>query len=171
MGIKGIFDVARKVGKIALFWVIFVLSVVFCGAVPAEDLSEAVSLDDVRRLQLEKADFILWDARDKRSFDTSHIQGAELPLGEAFYKTSELFAKGLLPEAPDAPLALKERTARLDKSKLIVTYCNRNCKSGEVLAMQLKKLGFAQARWMEEGLQAWEEKGYPVTIEIPKLIE
>ncbi len=172
MGLKGIFDVGGKVGKIKFFWAVFsVIGAVFCGPLFAADPSEAISPDEVRHLQLEKADFTLWDARDKGSFDASHIQGASLPLGDAFYKASELYAKGLSPEAPDASLALKDRTAALDKSKQIVTYCNRNCKASEILAMQLKKLGFTHVRWMEEGLQAWEEKGYPVTIEIPKLRE
>ena len=137
----------------------------------ATDSSETISIDELRRLQLEKADFILWDARDKRSFDASHIQGASLPLGDEFYKATELYAKGLAPEPPDAPQALKEGTAALDQSKQIVTYCNRNCHVSEVLAMQLRKLGFKNVRWMPEGLQAWEEKGYPVTIEVPKLRE
>ena len=147
------------------------LSAVFSGSLSAAGSSETISMDELRRLQLEKADFILWDARDKRSFDSSHIQGASLPLGDVFYKASELYAKGLAPEAPDAPQALRDRVASLDKSKLVVTYCNRNCRASEVLADQLKKLGFTQARWMEGGLQAWEEKGYPVTIEVPKLRE
>lgn len=142
-----------------------------CASLLADGVSEAISIEEVRRLQVDKADFILWDARDKRSFDASHIQGASLPLSDAFYRTSELYAKGLSPEALDAPLALKERTASLDKSKPIVVYCNRNCKASEALAMQLKKLGFTRAQWMEEGLQAWEEKGYPVTVEVPKLRE
>lgn len=163
---------ARKVGKIGLFWALFFgMATALCGSLLAEDLSEAISPEEVRRLQLDKADFILWDARDKRSFDISHIQGASLPLGDAFYKASELYAKGLSPEALDAPLALKERVASLDKSKPIVIYCNRNCKASEVLAIELKKLGFTRAQWMEEGLQAWEEKGYPVTVEVPKLRE
>lgn len=162
----------RKVGKINFFWsVLFLLVSTLSVSNAAEEPRGSISIDEVRSLQLEKIDFTLWDARDKRSFDASHIQGAELPLGETFYKASELYAKGLSPEAPDAPSALKERTARLDKSKLLVTYCNRNCKASEVLAMQLEKLGFTQVRWMPEGLQAWEEKGYPVTIEVPKLRE
>ncbi|GEM_PF-1360825 len=170
MGAKGIFDVGGKVGKIKLFWAFFsVISAASCGALLAAEPSEAISSDELRHLQLEKVDLILWDARDKDSFDASHIQGASLPLDDAFYKASELYAKGFLPEAPDAPQALKERVAPLDRSKLIVTYCNRNCKASEMLAMQLKKLGFTQVRWMEEGLQAWEEKGYPVAIEVPKL--
>lgn len=160
----------RKVGKISFFWPVLLILCVAPGVSnSAEEFSGAISIDEVRRLQLEKTDFVLWDARDKRSFDTSHIQGAELPLGEAFYKASELYARGISPEAPDAPSALKERTSRLDKSKLLITYCNRNCKASEVLAMQLQRLGFTQVRWMSEGLQAWEEKGYPVTIEVPKL--
>lgn len=147
------------------------MSVALSGPLLAAVSSETISCDELRRLQLEKADFILWDARDKRSFDSSHIQGAELPLGEDFYKASELYAKGLSPEPTDAPSALEKRTAPLDKLKQVVTYCNRNCHASEVLAMQLQKLGFTHVRWMEEGLQTWEEKGYPVTVEVPKLRE
>ena len=170
MGFEGIFIVGPKVGKITFFWAsILALSGALCVPALAEELPEAVSIDEVRRLQVEKAELILWDARDKRSFDDTHIRGAELPLGEDFYKASELYAKGFVPQEPDALLALKERTTTIDRSKLIVTYCNRNCKASEVLATQLLKLGFSGVRWMPEGLESWEEKGYPVTIGVPKL--
>src|SRR3989338_1429465 len=172
MGFEGIFDVGPKDGKMIFFWMgTLAVSMVFCAPVRADELPEAISIDEVRRLQIEKADFILWDARDKRSFDDQHIQGAELPLAEEFYKATELYAKGLSPQSPDASLALKERVSTLDRSKLIVTYCNRNCKASEMLAVQLLKLGFSRARWMPEGLQTWQENGYPVTIEVPKLRE
>ena len=144
----------------------------FLGAVAwAGESSNTIALDELRSLQLKGADFILWDARDQTSFELSHIQGATLPLDNAFYKATALFAKGLISEAPDPAQALKNATKALDKDRLIVTYCNRNCKASEMLGIQLRGLGFTKVKWMEAGLQTWEEKGYPVTIGVPKLRE
>ena len=139
-------------------------------AVSAEG-SRVILPEELRDLQLKHADFILWDARDKTSYDAAHIEGAKLPLDEEFYKASEFAAKGLRPEVPDAAAELKEATFGLDRGRLIVTYCNRNCKASQVLGMQLESLGFKNVKWMEAGLQTWEEKGYPITIGVPKLRE
>ena len=137
----------------------------------AGEPGNVIAPEELRDLQLKGADFVLWDARDKTGFESSHIQGAALPLDGEFYKASELFAKGLASEAPDPAQALKDATKGLDKDRLIVTYCNRNCKASEMLGMRLQGLGFKNVKWMEAGLQAWEEKGYPVTVGVPKLRE
>ena len=44
----------------------------------------------------------------------------------------------------------------------VVTYCNSNCHASATLALRLKQLGFTNVRSMEEGIQAWQQKGYPV---------
>ena len=44
----------------------------------------------------------------------------------------------------------------------IVTYCNTNCHASSALALQLKGLGFTNVKSMEEGIQSWEKKDYPV---------
>ena len=165
----------QRVSKAYLAWIkksIFgVLGIMlFAATAMAAPLpAETITPEELRNLQLQNADFVLWDARDKASFETMHIQGAALPLSETFYNKSELYAKGLSPEQPDPLVALKEATENLDKTKLIVTYCNRNCSASRMLLEQLQGLGFTNVKSMEAGLQEWEEKGYPVVIGVPKL--
>lgn len=138
-------------------------------ALPCRADLPVITAKELRDTQLKEAELVLWDARDKRSYDAAHITGAQLPLDPEFYRATELFAKGLRPEAPDSGAALKQAVKGMNKEKLVVTYCNRNCKASQILGMQLESLGFKNVRWMEEGLQSWEEKGYPVTIGAPKL--
>ncbi len=131
--------------------------------------SEVITPEELRDLQLKGIDFILWDARNKESYQASHIQGATLPLPDAFYTKNELYAKSLSPDKPDPVVALEEEVRGIDRAKPIVTYCNRNCPASHTLLVQLKDLGFTNVRSMEAGIQVWEEKGYPVVLGDPKL--
>ena len=131
--------------------------------------SEVITPEELRDLQLKAVDFILWDARNKGNYEESHIQGATLPLPDAFYNQTELFAKGLSPNRPDPVVALQEAVRDIGREKQIVTYCSRNCPASHTLLVQLKTLGFINVRSMEVGIQAWQEKGYPVVIGAPKL--
>lgn len=155
---------ARAFSRLTIPFLCLGASVVWAG-----ESQDVITPEALYQMQLQGTELILWDARDKASFDKSHIQGAVLPLDHDFYRATELFTKGLGPEAPEPVASLKEATKDLDRNRLIVTYCNRNCTASQVLKMQLESFGFKRVKWMEAGLQEWEEKGYPVTIGAPKL--
>ena len=123
---------------------------------------EIVSADQLKKMLDKHEKFIMFDARDKRSFDSAHIQGAALPRTEDYYRQEELFRTGLMPKSPDPDAALKEAVQKFTHDMPIVTYCNSNCHASSALALKLKGLGFTNVRSMEEGVQAWEKKEYPV---------
>ncbi len=146
-----------------------VLAALFCAPAFAEGPKavnglfpdEILSADQLKAMIDRKEKFLLFDARDKRSYDSAHIDGAVLPRGDEYYRQEELFRQGLVKSLrPDD--ALKAEMAKLPKDTPIVTYCNANCHAASVLALQIKGFGFTNVRSMEEGIQAWERKGYPV---------
>jgi len=130
---------------------------------------EIITADDLRTLQLKHADFALFDARGKAEYEISHIEGAVLPMPSDYYKKRELFKNGVIPAPPDLELALTQAMNPYSKDQRIITYCNRNCTASSVLLQQLKKSGFKNVQSMEEGLQSWQEKSYPVAIGVPHL--
>lgn len=125
---------------------------------------ELISVDELRDLQIKQTDFVLFDARARRSYQTAHIEGAVLPLTSAYYTQDELFRNKIIASAPDRAKALSEATQNYSKDTPIVTYCNRNCSASTVLLLDLKRLGFMNVRAMEDGMQAWEEKNYPMAV-------
>ena len=134
-----------------------------CFATPAAvDPKEVISAVELRELQLKKTRFIIFDARDKKSYDVGHIKDAVLPLDEDYYRQQELFRNGIIPTGPDPDKVLGQAMKKIKKNAQIVTYCNANCGASKVLQLKLVNLGYANVRVMTEGYQVWEAKGYPV---------
>ena len=123
---------------------------------------EIISSDELKQSFDRGDSFVLFDARNKASFDSSHIQGATLPRSEEYYQQEELFKNGVVPKSPNQDQALKTATQKYPLETALVTYCNSNCHASASLAAQLKGFGFTHVRSMEEGIQVWEKKGYPV---------
>ena len=123
---------------------------------------EVLSAEDLKHEFESGAQPLLLDARNQKSFEQEHILGAELPRGEEYHRQEELFRSGLAPSAPDADAALVQWAQTVPKDRPTVTYCNSNCHASATLALRLKQLGFTNVRSMEEGIQSWEKKGYPV---------
>ena len=130
---------------------------------------ETLTAEELLAFQRQHADFVLFDARGKMEYEAAHIPGAVLPLSEDYYERRQLFMNHLIPIAPDREVALADTTKQYSKDHPIVTYCNRNCTASAALLGELKKLGFTNVRSMEEGLQSWQEKGFPVKIGAPPL--
>ncbi len=126
-------------------------------------LEMVISADELRRMQLKKKNFILLDARGEKNYEEAHIQGALLPLSPEYYRRENLFKKGIANHPPDAEAALRENMKQYSKDMPIVTYCSSGgCQASAVLALQIKRLGFNDVRAMEDGIQTWDKKGYPV---------
>ncbi len=125
-------------------------------------LEEIISPEELRKLQLDSVDFLLFDARDKKTYDAAHIEGAVLPLKPEYYEEAERYRAKEITTPPDPDAALAEMLSGYPKDKKFVTYCNSGCKASAALLMRIKKLGFADVRAMEDGIQGWEAKGYPI---------
>ncbi len=123
---------------------------------------EVIFADDLRNWQRKKANFILIDARDDKSYQTLHIEGAVLSLPAEYFRQRELNKEGILPTPPDTQKFLSENMQKYPKDTKIVTYCNANCGASAALLFSLKKMGFTNVQSMEEGIQGWQAKGYPV---------
>jgi rhodanese-related sulfurtransferase len=123
---------------------------------------EIISAEELQKELQGKDKPLLLDARNQKSFEQMHIAGADLPRGEEYHRQEELFRSGMAPAGPDADKALVEWARTIDKDRNTVTYCNSNCHASAALALRLKQLGFTHVRSMEEGIQEWEKKGYPV---------
>ncbi len=123
---------------------------------------EIISADGLKEAFDRHESFILFDARNKESFESAHIQGAVLPCTDEYRQKEALFKNGLVPHAPDPEKALETATQKYSSNTPIVTYCNVGCHASAMLAVRLKQLGFTNVKSMEEGFQAWEKKGYPV---------
>jgi rhodanese-related sulfurtransferase len=129
---------------------------------------EIVTADQLRKEQLENPKLVIFDARDDKAYFTAHIQGALLPLPLKFYQALRDFRQGI-GDQPDQQATLAESTKDYPKDTPVVAYCNEGCKASAGLLLRLKNLGFTDVRAMEEGIGAWQSKGYPVTIGVPKL--
>lgn len=124
---------------------------------------EIISAKNLKKELADRKNLLLLDARGKTSYEALRIAGAKLPRPAEYYRQEELFKNGLIPEAPDPDKALQEWVSAIPKDQPVVTYCNSDCHLSATLAIRLKQLGFTGVRSMEEGLQAWEKKGYPVS--------
>lgn len=133
--------------------------------VPALAETDRILAPALRELQQTEARLKIFDARTQASFEKGHIPGAVLPLPDDYYRTFELYRQKLIPAQPDADAAVADAVKDLPRDTPIVTYCSRNCASSSLMASRLRELGFAQVQWLEDGIQAWQEAGYPVEKE------
>lgn len=102
-----------------------------------------ITADQLRhRLAVEQV--IVLDVRGQKSYERSHIQGASLARRNR-----------------DGQLA--ENLKHYPKNALIVTYCDAGCQTSSAVAIQIKRAGFKNVKVLEEGFQAWQQKGYPVS--------
>ncbi len=148
--------------------IIFLTVLIALGSYAAEASSRkglpaemTISADELQKKQLKN--IVLFDARSEKSYQESHIQGALLPLTSEYYQQENLFKKGLSSHSPDEDKALRENMKKYSKNTPIVTYCSSGgCQASAVLALQIKRLGFKDVRAMEDGIQTWTKKGYPI---------
>ncbi|MEU0506602.1 rhodanese-like domain-containing protein [Nocardia sp. NPDC005998] len=84
-------------------------------------------------------------------------------LGAGYYEKAHLPGALTLVEAD-----VESRAAQLlpDQHAPIVTYCSNNaCQNSEVVAVQLRALGYTNVRAYRAGIQDWTEAGLPVESE------
>ncbi len=140
---------------------------------PAQGLAqgsepETISSQELDHWLKEGKDFLLFDARDRQHYETSHIAGAILPFRQEYYQNLELYLLGVIPTPPDYGLDLAQAMKDYHKDKSIVTYCSDNCALSTTLQLKLKELGFKNVRVLKPGLDTWVSDGYPVEMDTSK---
>ncbi|MEI8345462.1 MAG: rhodanese-like domain-containing protein [Candidatus Omnitrophota bacterium] len=125
---------------------------------------DGITCEELRKLQQDRADVLILDARDNKSYDMSHIDTAKLPFDEEYYIQQNLFALKMIKEMPNVEKARQAGFAKIPKDARVVTYCNAGCHAADRLADDVRKAGVKDVRVMREGIQAWQSKGYPVVL-------
>lgn len=132
---------------------------------------EKIGADELERLQREGRPLLLLDARDDRVYRESRIPGAVLPLAAQYYEDVRLAKLGFETSRPDLTAALDEAMRQTPRETPIVVYCARRCQASTAMVVVLKFLGFENVRALEDGVDAWQEKGYPMQLGVPDLRE
>lgn len=124
--------------------------------------SERITAEELNQAMNAPGPPLILDARNRHAYSENHLPGAVLPYTAEYYRLGELFAQGMISSPPDEELALAKGMEKYPKNATIVTYCNSNCKASARLLRRLKQLGYSNVRAMEEGIDNWKAKGYPV---------
>jgi rhodanese-related sulfurtransferase len=128
----------RSIGKLAAIALSALALVVFLGSRASAD--GALSPTEAASVIKEKKDLQLIDVRTPSEYADGHLAKAKLiPLQE-----------------------LESRLGEIDKTKPILLYCRSGHRSGNALKILVGK-GYAQAKHMEGGINAWQAAGLPVT--------
>lgn len=106
----------------------------------AEMLDFSVAVMDVDSLRKHQRNFVILDARERKEFDVSHIEGARYAGYDDFDKN---VVKNLSPNTP------------------IVVYCSIGYRS-EKIAARLQKQGFRKVYNLYGSIFEWVNRGYPV---------
>jgi adenylyltransferase/sulfurtransferase len=93
-----------------------------------------ISVEDLRNLRDEGADFVLLDVREAREFEICNLEGMLLPLGQ-----------------------LPERLSELDAAAHVVVHCRSGVRSAKAVEI-LRAAGFDNAWNVNGGILAWIER-------------
>ena len=98
---------------------------------------------DELQAAIENGDVIVVETLGPQYYDDAHLPGA---INIPYTETARL-APALLP----------------DKAAAIVTYCsNTACRNSEIVASQLRAMGYSDVRKYAEGKEDWREAGLPL---------
>lgn len=99
-----------------------------------------ISVQDLKSRLDSQEELIVLDAREKKEFEVSHLQGAT-------YCGYSRFSKKDL--------------KNIDKSKTIIVYCSVGYRSGKI-GEKLMKMGFTDVINVYGGIFDWVNSGFPV---------
>jgi glyoxylase-like metal-dependent hydrolase (beta-lactamase superfamily II)/rhodanese-related sulfurtransferase len=101
-----------------------------------------MSLEEVlRRIGTDEPGITLLDVREREAFAAGHIAGAmHIPRGQ---------------------LELRVNEALQDPTQRIVVYCEYG-RISTLATATLREMGFTRAVAMDQGMQLWREKGFPI---------
>jgi rhodanese-related sulfurtransferase len=90
-----------------------------------------VSVEDLKRLRDERADFVLLDVREEHEYEACNLEGQLIPLG-----------------------ALNDRLGELDPSAHIVVHCKSGGRSAHAVKA-MREAGFENVWNVHGGMLAW----------------
>jgi sulfur-carrier protein adenylyltransferase/sulfurtransferase len=93
-----------------------------------------ISVEDLKRLRDEGADFVLVDVREPHEYEICHLDGELIPLG-----------------------TLPARLGELDRDAHIVVHCRSGGRSAKAVEM-MRGAGFKNAWNLNGGILAWIER-------------
>ena len=93
-----------------------------------------ISVEDLKKLRDDGADFVLVDVREPREWDICHLGGALIPVG-----------------------TLASRASELDPSAHVVVLCRSGVRSAQAVSM-LRGAGFENAWNVQGGILAWIDR-------------
>lgn len=104
-----------------------------------------MSLEEVlRRIELDDPGITLLDVREREAFAAGHIAGAmHIPRGQ---------------------LELRVNEALQDPTQRIVVYCEYG-RISTLATATLRSMGFTRAVAMDQGMQMWREKAFPLVVD------
>jgi rhodanese-related sulfurtransferase len=109
-----------------------------------------IKVDEAK--QLYDLGVIFFDARVEEEFKLGRVKGAIL----ADPTDAKIVA------AKEVPEFLRDEK-KFSRKFPVVVYCNGgDCDSSQLVAIQMRKFGFAIVKVFEEGYPIWLKKGYPV---------
>lgn len=107
-------------------------------------MAEKITVEELKRRMEEKGDFIIVNVLNRDEFENGHIPGSiNIPLEEDF----EEQAKQIL----------------TDKDQEIVVHCSSfRCEASSDAAERLEGLGYENVVELQEGINEWEDRDFPV---------
>lgn len=109
-----------------------------------------IKVDEAK--QLFDLGVVFFDARVEEEFKMGRVKGAVL----ADPTDAAIVAAKVVPEF------LKDEK-KYPRKFPIVVYCNGgDCDSSQLVAIQMRKFGFANVKVFEEGYPVWKAKGFPI---------
>lgn len=107
----------------------------------------AISVKDLKRLLDAKEKVVILDVRDMKEYKDGRIPGA-VNISRASTMAPRLLEHHLQKIVPD-------------KSANIIVYCMFAIRS-PLTAKAMKDLGYTDVKYMDGGMKAWKEAGYPL---------
>jgi adenylyltransferase/sulfurtransferase len=93
-----------------------------------------ISVEDLKKLQDDGADFLLVDVREQHEFDAANLSGELIPLG-----------------------TIATRMDELDKGAHIVVHCRSGARSAKAVGV-MRQAGFSNVWNVQGGILAWIDR-------------
>jgi len=106
----------------------------FCGTKPAKSMKE-VTVEELKALMDQKADFQLIDVREQHEFDLCNLGGELIPMS-------------------DVPANVE----KISKSKQVILHCRSGGRSGNIIQWLEKNHGFTNLYNLKGGIRDWATK-------------
>jgi sulfur-carrier protein adenylyltransferase/sulfurtransferase len=94
-----------------------------------------VTVQDLKKLIDEKADFQLIDVREPYEYEIANLQGEHIPLGQ-----------------------VEAQRDKISEDKQVVIHCRSGARSGNAVALLESKYGYENLYNLKGGILAWSDQ-------------